>query len=270
MLDAIAGFIFANWCLRLLFACGDAYAGFPAALLGFVSAVLMTVLSSQEHRRTVQPSDVLTISLIVSAACDSFIARAVYLPGRNAEEDHYFWPLLYLALAGIKLLLFAFELLPKTSLLLPGWTEVPIEESSGIINKTFFWWLNRLIAHGYRNVISVSKMYSLDEELQSQNAFAKLYLTWGRYKTSTKKHRFLRATLRFVTPAVLRCIIPRLVYSFFKLLQPFFIQEAILYVQGRHKGPDDGGYRLIGMAFVVYVGFAVSQHLRETTLYFKG
>lgn len=258
----MSAFIFANWCMRLLFACGDAFAGFPASLLGLVSAVLMTVLSSQEHRRTVQPSDVLTISLIVSAACDSFIAQAVYVPGRGADGSYYFWPLLYLALAGTKLLLFVLELLPKTSLLLPGWTEVPIEESSSFINKTFFWWLNGLILHGYRNVIAVSKIYSLDEELQSQNAFGKLYLTWSRYKASTKKHRFLRATSRFAAPAFLRCILPRLVWSFFKLLQPFFMQEVILYVQGRHERGNDGGYRIIGMAFVVYVGRAVRQHLQ--------
>lgn len=240
--------------------CHDGYSGLSASLISLVVVILMTILSSQEHRRTVQPSDVLTLSLLVSAACDCLLATTFQNTNLDTNNNRdVSWSFLYLVQAGTKLLLFLLELWPKTSLILPHWAgDVAIEESSGIINKTLFWWINGLIAHGYRNEIAVSKTYSLDHELRSQHAFAKLYLTWSRYKASTQTHPFLRAVVRFATPSVVKCILPRLLFSFFKLIRPFFIREVILYVQEGRSPSDSGSFRIVGMAVIVYVGYAAS------------
>ena len=57
---------------------------------------------------------------------------------------------------------------------LGGWTFC----TSGIINRSFFWWLNPLLLTGFFKNLAVNDLFTLDEQLVSENLQDSLQSGW--------------------------------------------------------------------------------------------
>ena len=145
-----------------------------SATLSLVGAVFLCYLSYMEHTRSICPSSFLALYLLASLFPDIVQARSLYL-----NEDLHTLMLIYAAGIGVKLLLLVLEAKSKDLYLKPAYRNLSPEVTAGIINRTFFWWINSLFKTGYRKVLSIQDLPVLDDELSSARLQAKLKSEWG-------------------------------------------------------------------------------------------
>jgi len=69
---------------------------------------------------------------------------------------------------AVKAILLILEAIQKTRILRPEYQIYPPEATSGIINRSFFWWLNALFLKGFSKTLLLEDLFSLDEQLLAE------------------------------------------------------------------------------------------------------
>jgi hypothetical protein len=82
------------------------------------------------------------------------------------------------ATAGVKFALWLVETGEKQTYLKAKYQNLPPESVSGIISRSFLWWLNLLFAEGSRKVLQVQNLFALDDDLAAENLGANLQNAW--------------------------------------------------------------------------------------------
>lgn len=132
----------------------------------------MVSLVYAEHHYSDSPSLLLSIYLTISILLDIALVRSLFLRGG-----------LLLAIAtltsaalAVKVLLLALEEAPKHA---PAGLEASKERSSGLWNRTVFWWLNTTFKKGFRSFLAVDDLSALDEHLDSPRLTSSLEYKWN-------------------------------------------------------------------------------------------
>lgn len=156
----------------------------PSAVLGFIGAVVLGVLSFFEHNRSIRPSFILNIYLLLTVPSDIVRSRSYSLvPSLDAIATAFSTRI------GVKLILAILEALPKTRLLLPECSDVPPESTSGPYKRALFWWVNSLLKKGYSNTLTVDDLFDLDKHLQSDYLHHVLGSAWAKGRFHPYSHR---------------------------------------------------------------------------------
>ena len=144
-----------------------------AVSLSLIGALVFCGLSYSEHRRSVKPSTLLSGYLLFSTLFDVSRTRTLWLRG-------YDLPLVivFTGATAIKFFILVLETVEKRSILRPGYCQYPPEATSGIINRSFFWWLNPLLLTGFFKNLAVNDLFTLDEQLVSENLQDSLQSGW--------------------------------------------------------------------------------------------
>ena len=148
-------------------------ASVPSAALAFTDAIAIFALSNLEHTRAVRPSFLLNVYLLASLLFDITQARTLYL----RKENHAILAL-FTASIAIKVLLLFLEAKDKRSYLKFPYRSYPPEATSGIFNRSFFWWLNPLFTGGFRKILSLDDLYMIDQDLLSEPLQERMQKSW--------------------------------------------------------------------------------------------
>lgn len=142
----------------------EAYRRFSiaASVLSLLAAVVLVPLSYYEHKRSIRPSSLLSGYLFLSVLLDLAQARTLWI--RNGLEGVAVVFILALAAKSVLLIL---EEAPKTALLVEKSKDIAPEATSGLINRTVFWWLNAVFQRGYHTLIDMPDLDALEEKLTS-------------------------------------------------------------------------------------------------------
>ena len=140
----------------------------PTATLNFVVALQIVALSYVEHSRSIKPSSMLNVYLLFTLFFDIAQARTLFMQGMTTICG------MFVAGMGGKLALLLVEAQDKRSFLKTPYTGLAPEATSGILNRSLLWWMNRLVIHGYRNIISYANLYELDQDLGAERLGQKL------------------------------------------------------------------------------------------------
>ncbi|GKZ48059.1 hypothetical protein AbraIFM66951_011809 [Aspergillus brasiliensis] len=225
----------------------------PAVALSLVDALSIAILSTIEHDRSVRPSSLLSIYLLLSTLFDAVQVRTLFI-------RHYPSSLgaLSATTVALKLLLLTLEAQNKRSYLKEPLLAIPPESTSGVFARTVFWWLNRLFVNGFRKLLTLEDLFPTDKDLDSGGLRRKIGRAWKRYQSSQTRS-LIFATFTSLRWAVLRTIFPRLCLIGFSYAQTFFIQRALEHLQRPNTQLiRNEGYGLIGAAALIYGGIAVS------------
>jgi hypothetical protein len=133
----------------------------------------ITILSFLEHTRSIQPSLLLNLYLLISGILDIAIVRSVYLrPGMTALRG-----ILTTALVT-KFGLLVLEELTKR----PIETEKPVprENSAGVVSRSVFWWLNHFLKTGYRITLGIEDIGIIDSKFDSDDLRMQLESVWDK------------------------------------------------------------------------------------------
>jgi hypothetical protein len=148
-------------------------ASIPAAVLGLLDALVICGLSWLEHTRSARPSTLLQVYLLVSVFFDAARARTLWLMGGHDAVAKVF-----IAAVVMKLGMAFLECAEKRSLLKPNYKSLTVESTSGILNISIFWWLNRLLISGTREVFSLDDLDDVKQSFRSaflQNSLEKIW-----------------------------------------------------------------------------------------------
>jgi len=152
-------------------------AAIPSAALSLVGGIVLFALSYFEHMRTVRPPLLLNTYLLLSFFFDIVRSRSYSLtPGLNTISA------VFNTRVGVKLILALVEAHPKRRLLLPVYSNLPTESTSGPYKRALFWWLNALFKKGYSESLTVDDLFHLDKHLQSDYLHHLLRSSWDRCK----------------------------------------------------------------------------------------
>lgn len=78
----------------------------------------------------------------------------------------------------VKFLILIQESRPKTKYLKEQYEDLSPEDTEGIFNDLFIWWINPLIAKGYRKLLSTDELPNMDSHLHSERNRNKLQNAW--------------------------------------------------------------------------------------------
>ncbi|CAG1968219.1 unnamed protein product [Fusarium graminearum] len=224
--------------------------------LAFVASLLACALSYKEHSCDRRPSTLLNIYVLLTLLFDIVQTRTSWLLVSGSSQQAR----LFTASVVVKAVILCLETIPKTRWIHWVAEEHSPEESSGVFSVGVFAWLNRLFVRGYRGVLKIEDLYPLDESMASnglQKRFAK-HLQIHRYNQEPKSG-LLKDLARTLIGPILLPVAPRVALIAFQFCQPFFIDSTLNYLQAPETPNSKSvSYGLVGAAFLIYAGIAVS------------
>lgn len=218
-----------------------------SSLATFATTVLLWPLLYREHSRSVRPSDLGVLLLLMSAAFDLVAfsnAKTSVEPTIGASTTLI-----------LKLLLTAMESQGKGDILAKPWNDYPPEQLAGIISRAFFWWISPVLVTGYSMILTGDALPRLDQELSSEKLRRRALQTWDRRDRPSTWIALPKALAKSMQSQLLAPVLPRLCLIVCRYAQPVLISSVIRRLSHSTDGlKSDVVLQVAG----VYVGLAVS------------
>jgi ATP-binding cassette subfamily C (CFTR/MRP) protein 1 len=225
----------------------------PAAALSVIATIGLAALSTLENNRSIRPSLAICTYLLLSTLLDIAQTRTLWLQHGNKALS-----VLFTCSVLAKVILLYLEAFEKRSFLKEPYNKYPPEALAGIINTSFFWWLNTLIQKGHKNLLGLGDLFDTDKALSSFSLQAKMQTAW-RKQSLNGKYSLLFAILTCFKVPLLTLAFPRLCLIGFKFSQPLLINRAISLIDAPETPENKNiGYALIAATAFIYLGLAIS------------
>jgi hypothetical protein len=144
--------------------------------LSLVVAIALAPLSWLEHNKTIRPSPLICTYLLISSICDLAQLRTLWLLFPSSSIVAVF-----LATYSCKALLLMLEAIHKTRFLIhEDDVATGYEDKNGVISRSFFFWLNKLLYTGYRKALSMEDLDPTPKEASPESLESKLTREWDR------------------------------------------------------------------------------------------
>lgn len=147
-----------------------------AACLGLVPLLLF------EHKRSVRPSDLALIYLLATLTCDVLRFWAALYAGSALHHAYlslrHSWPIILNIC--IKIALLVAESQGKEQFLREPHRQYAPEQLAGVLSRTFFWWINPILAQGRRVILTEDSLPPVDHGLSSKSLRHKALLSWDQ------------------------------------------------------------------------------------------
>lgn len=229
-----------------------------ATTLSLIATLVTGPLSWLENSRSARPSVLLSVYLSVTLLFDIAATRTTWLLSTVQAGDLH--ARLSTCVLFAKFLLLGFEVQQKTRWLSWDLKEHSPEETSGLYSLGAFFWLNKLFMKGFRGVLSIDKLYPLDQALAADTMKRKFM--HRMVNSSWKGRRWGLLSLLFQTlgPQLIPSVAPRLILLAASLCQPLLINALLDFLQ-REEHEDNHGYGLIAATGLTYTLIALSSAL---------
>ncbi|KAI8713576.1 hypothetical protein NCS52_01302400 [Fusarium sp. LHS14.1] len=219
------------------------------SVLGIVESIALAALSYMEHRNSAKPAALISLYLILTIILDLALTRTLWIrSGMKALASTFTVSLV------LKTVLLVLEETPKR--LNTGEKGSVRETSVGVVNRSFFWWLNHLFVKGFRGLIDLGSLGALNQKFNTHDLSERIEERWKR-DPKTSPFCLLKCTFMAYKWQFLAGIPPRLLHSGFNFAQPFLIQAIIIFVSMEETSVQISG-GLIGATVLVYLGLAIS------------
>jgi ATP-binding cassette subfamily C (CFTR/MRP) protein 1 len=228
-------------------------ASIPSATLGLAAALIYLPLSYFEHGRTVRPSTLINVYLAASLLLGLPQARTLF-----SITSQWHLKATYMSVLIAKGLLLLLEAWEKRASLHDQYQSLPVESTSGILNKILFLWINELFKRGYSRLMDVDDLGTIDKSLHSASLLGNVELAWSK-RSESHTWPLIKTLAWSLRWSILAPVPPRLCYSAFLFAQPFLIKRATSYLE-QNPASDQAeniGYGLIGATACIYIGIAV-------------
>jgi ATP-binding cassette, subfamily C (CFTR/MRP), member 1 len=187
-------------------------------------------LSYLEHARSIQPSTTLIAYLLFSTGFDIIRSRTLWLVAPDSRLTH-----LFTASIVSKALVLVLESVEKTKHLPTELYKGRPEETSSILNRSIFYWLNELMLRGSRHLLLPDDLYELNYKMTA-NQLTVAYISHWRRASKTSKDAALLTTFRTLKWQLLAAVFPRVILLALTMCQPILIQELLLYLSLVYTG----------------------------------
>ncbi|KXG48870.1 ABC transporter, transmembrane domain, type 1 [Penicillium griseofulvum] len=232
-----------------------------SSAINLVVAMQIVVLSWVEDERSVRPSSLLAIYLLFTLLFDVVQARSLWLSHRDLLIS-----ILFTTSVAAKTAMVLFESLGKQKHLIGSYQDLPPESTSGIVNRSFMWWLNRLFSTGFRSLLTTEDLDRLDKPLESAETTQKALRAWAQRRHPERRFEFTWQMGRAFKGPLAFMVLPRIFLIGFTFSQPFLIASVLNWLDNSHSA-SNLGYGLIGATVLIYLGMALSNLIYDQMLY---
>ncbi|KAH8671415.1 ABC transporter [Xylariales sp. PMI_506] len=254
-----------NLALLILWASGHGFttrATLVSSVLSLCAALALAVLSQVQHGKSPRPSFIITGYLIISLPLNGVRVRTAWL----LASDKYLIPAILTAALAVQVLILVLETKNKRKILAGAYRSLSREATSGLLSRGLFWWLRHLLSDGYRRILAVEDLESINEKLRSSKLSSELQVGWMNKNHNRHKHALALATLSAWRLDLAKIALPRLCLVALSLAQPFLIHQIVETISAPVSQQTlNQGYGLIGAVTLVYTGIPIAtgfyQHL---------
>ncbi|GKZ73873.1 hypothetical protein AnigIFM50267_010812 [Aspergillus niger] len=217
-----------------------------AAIFGFLTAIVLMILSMYEHIRSVAPSTLVPLYVIASLCLN--VAQCQRLGAQGQQSVPY---TITAVLVINKVAVILLEALPKRGILLATYRDYSPSDTAGPYSTLLLWWINPLLWKGYFTQLGVNNLYPLEVALSSQGLEDRFEAEWKRSR------HLLRAVTRVLKYHILASGLPQLLLIGVKFTQPYLIQDTTRFVMDPVESQKWPAWRLIGIYALIYTGIAL-------------
>ncbi|KAL7796652.1 P-loop containing nucleoside triphosphate hydrolase protein [Trichoderma ceciliae] len=240
-----------------------------AACVSSASSLMSCALSYFEHGRTLGPSSLLNVFLLVSLLLDAAVLRTVWLSLH--VSDSMASVSTAAVSASIRAVLTACFALKAVLLVLEGREKsghvvgrqnLAPEETSGLYGRAVFAWVAPLLRTGFRRLLRPADLFPLDEKMGVSGLSEIFWWHWRSASPSTQanKHRLILCCIATLRSALIAVVVPRLALLAFTICQPLVLTRFLGFLNDEAQSANIG-YGLVGAYGLVYLGIATTQAL---------
>ncbi|OJZ85746.1 hypothetical protein ASPFODRAFT_46813 [Aspergillus luchuensis CBS 106.47] len=215
-------------------------------ICGFLTAIVLLILSMCEHIRSVAPSTLVPLYVIASLSLDMAQCQRLGYQGQQSVP-YTITAMLVLNKVAVILL----EALPKKGILLATYRDCSPSDTAGPYSTLLLWWINPLLWKGFFTQLGVNNLYPLEVALSSQRLGDRFEAEWRRSR------HLLRAVTRVLKYHILASGLPQLLLIGVKFTQPYLIQNTTRLVMDPVESQKWPAWRLIGIYALIYTGIAL-------------
>ncbi|KAH8903310.1 ABC transporter [Coniochaeta sp. PMI_546] len=230
-----------------------------SAITNLVAVSVLFPLLLLEHTRSIRPSDLAVIYLLVSLACD-IVALWQAISHNAATRFNLFDVAPALANLSVKFGLIVAESQGKQSILKDPREQWAPEQLAGLLNRTLLCWINPILAQGRRGILTEDSLPPLDHRLASRMLRYQASRAWDQRVRPSNKLTLPKALVSSMRSQFFAPVLPRLCLILFRYAQPVLIRTAVRYLSTPvNETRSRAGYSVILMAIIVYIGLALSK-----------
>lgn len=234
----------------------------PSSVLNVIVSVILPAVSWAEDAFSFRPSTLLSSFLLSTAVLDVAQARTLWLASNKP-----LLPSVFSTIIALKVLLLVLELRSKTSSLLPQYRGLPAESTSGIVSRSFLWWMIGLLRKGYKGQIKLESLFPVDHALQSDILGERIRRAWDARAKPERRLELFWASLSALWWPCCQATVPRLAMIGFYYAQPFVMAAAVTLLSEPWDNSVKGkSYGLLAATALVYVGIAITKQLSDHRL----
>lgn len=148
-----------------------------SATLSFLASCSIVTLAHFEHVKSIRPSFLLTLYLLVSLLFDAARLRTEWLISAQSNSAS---AAVLSASVALKLSLLTLETVEKRRILINAGKTPSQESTSGPLSRGFFVWLNPLLITGWANVLTNNDLPNIYERLSSKRLSARFAVKWDK------------------------------------------------------------------------------------------
>ncbi|KAH0354202.1 P-loop containing nucleoside triphosphate hydrolase protein, partial [Aureobasidium melanogenum] len=225
----------------------------PAEVFSFLASLTAAILSQWEHMRSIRPSALLQLYLMVALVVQAVHLRSIWL----RDEDTIMRGLGIGQIVACAIFL-AVESVSKESILLHRQKRSP-QDTNDMFSQRLFWWLNNMFKRGYTSVLAPNDLDKMDEDLSSTDPQRRFRLEWRKHTTKNPKVNMLRIIFSAIGYDMMFPVIPRLLLLAIQFSQPYLILRFVDYIDNPDEGGTEEGILLVIATAIVYVAIATFQ-----------
>lgn len=230
------------------------WSSIAATALSLATSAILCLLSYFEHGRNVRPSSILLVYFLFSSVFDAARARTIWLVAPSSSLAD-----LFIISTVMKVLVLMLESYEKGKYMLSPVNKHRPESTSSVLNRSVFFWLNRVVWNGARTVILPRDLYELTPEMTSKSLISPFLGIWKNLKQQQRSYASMRALASTLKWSILMAVFPRLIMLSLTVCQPILLNKLLDYLGKPSESMSKGvGYGLIGAYALVYIGIAVS------------
>ncbi len=234
-----------------------------ASLFATASTACLAAISYWEHDRSISPSSIIAVYLLVSGFCDAVVLRTLWLRQEVGLVTYIrAWILI------LKVVIFVLESRNKEDYLEASYRKASPEALGGIVSRSLFWWLTPTLRRGYYTSLELDDLPYLDPKLSIPQLQARFANVWTHWPKSKGKYPLLFSTFTCFRGQLLAIAPLRLFTIACKFSQPLLINAAIsLMSKSDDNEKKDTGLILTGAAAMIYVGIAIGTAAYKHQIY---
>ncbi|KAK9779085.1 putative Multidrug resistance-associated protein [Seiridium cardinale] len=226
-------------------------ASLAADVIGIVGAIGVALLSWFDHQRSIRPSSLLAMYLMIATILDVARLRTLWsIPGATGAA------IVFSLVLGLTLTALVLESTSKHQALRSPreYSGIGLEPFSGLWARIAYFWLLGTVRQGYHKILCVDDLPGMDPQLRSGVLHNKLEKEWSACD-QTRKYSLIVSCFRAYSTALFSAVLPRLCLTGFTFAQPFMINTLTDWIQ-ETDAPESSGKGMIGAYALVYLSLA--------------